>query len=669
VSTSPARSTFSLASTLNLYQTVHEPSATTTPAKVPPPSPLYYDYTEDFDIDVYNQPVPLEPPPQFRIEKTIPEDRPLSSECTSLDSSDMRSRKTIFSSDFRNSSTTASSFHQSVETTKDPSVNGHSANIFGQTQGHPSHETAAPAEVSYETAAVSPGTRKTIPLSVLGIGARELSTHVEEAFGLLPTPSFEVIVSNSSADERKFDDKMGVTEQNDVETQSIRTSSYSLNTHLSRFPSPPRHLDGQFSETDAAQVVTLKSSARLPLPLRDSLNPPVSHTGNKEPTVPSIACQIIGSSTDSLPARSSSVRSDRKRLSRHYSIDNGLTDLDDFVNVFEDANRTEGLGEKRRIQDSCKVLHAVPSSLPKVSVFDNVSSGKRCNPKSTSFNQLHNEDDHKGLPDQSLKRGRRRYRPRRLEAITVPIGSEIDVPNFSHQLPKKLMSRSELPVLAPKPISPARQLKLKNSIPQLMKALPPIPPEPSICAASPPFQLASSEVELPCRFSPLIPESRGTPPQELPRSTEVSYRQAIYSDASTESVSEPVEMESVLVTASVVGQVKEEQKAPTPPRSHPPKLKLKMRSSSPFRPASPTEHHPWNSEESYLWSSQTLHIGLPSVVKEEKAANQKPPKFKLKITRASNSTIGTVRVNREPGDPKHSTRLHLCYPKDLFTPT
>ncbi|KAI1802369.1 hypothetical protein F4811DRAFT_573053 [Daldinia bambusicola] len=40
-------------------------------------------------------------------------------------------------------------------------------------------------------------------------------------------------------------------------------------------------------------------------------------------------------------------------------------------------------------------------------------------------------------------------------------------------------SCSTTPIVSPKPISPARQLKLKNSIPQLMKALPPLPGDPN----------------------------------------------------------------------------------------------------------------------------------------------------------------------------------------------
>ena len=93
-----------------------------------------------------------------------------------------------------------------------------------------------------------------------------------------------------------------------------------------------------------------------------------------------------------------------------------------------------------------------------------------------------------------------------------------------------------------------------------------------------------------------------------------------------------------------------------------------MRPSSALRPTSTLESRPWNSEDSYPWSGQIFSVGLPSVIQEDKLANPKQPKFKLKITRASNSTVGTVRVNRESGDSRTSVALHLRRPKDLFTP-
>ncbi|KAI1142970.1 hypothetical protein F5Y05DRAFT_420818 [Hypoxylon sp. FL0543] len=75
-------------------------------------------------------------------------------------------------------------------------------------------------------------------------------------------------------------------------------------------------------------------------------------------------------------------------------------------------------------------------------------------------------------------------------------------------------SCSTTPIVSPKPISPARQLKLKNSIPQLMKALPPVPgdsdfippPTPSIQSTSSDGDF--SEVLAPFRF----PDSSSTQP-------------------------------------------------------------------------------------------------------------------------------------------------------------
>ncbi|KAK7952118.1 uncharacterized protein PG986_007846 [Apiospora aurea] len=59
---------------------------------------------------------------------------------------------------------------------------------------------------------------------------------------------------------------------------------------------------------------------------------------------------------------------------------------------------------------------------------------------------------------------------RGLEIVTqiLPKASDDDFPQLSAEC-------SNTPLISPKPISPARQLKVKNSIPQLMKALPPLP--------------------------------------------------------------------------------------------------------------------------------------------------------------------------------------------------
>ncbi|KAI1098491.1 hypothetical protein F4804DRAFT_122588 [Jackrogersella minutella] len=56
-------------------------------------------------------------------------------------------------------------------------------------------------------------------------------------------------------------------------------------------------------------------------------------------------------------------------------------------------------------------------------------------------------------------------------------------------------SCSTTPIVSPKPISPARQLKLKNSIPQLMKALPPLPGDPDYIPPPTPSILSTSSNE------------------------------------------------------------------------------------------------------------------------------------------------------------------------------
>ncbi|KAI2618900.1 hypothetical protein GGR54DRAFT_148415 [Hypoxylon sp. NC1633] len=82
--------------------------------------------------------------------------------------------------------------------------------------------------------------------------------------------------------------------------------------------------------------------------------------------------------------------------------------------------------------------------------------------------------------------------------------SREDNEGFPHVSP----SCSTTPIVSPKPISPARQLRLKNSIPQLMKALPALPGDPDYLPPSTPSTRSISscgadfdEVLVPFRFS------------------------------------------------------------------------------------------------------------------------------------------------------------------------
>ncbi|KAI0457710.1 hypothetical protein F5B21DRAFT_512452 [Xylaria acuta] len=70
--------------------------------------------------------------------------------------------------------------------------------------------------------------------------------------------------------------------------------------------------------------------------------------------------------------------------------------------------------------------------------------------------------------NQQFRRHRRNHAVLRISTTTLP---REDNEGHPHITP----TCSTVPLVSPKPISPARQLKVKNSIPQLMKALPPLP--------------------------------------------------------------------------------------------------------------------------------------------------------------------------------------------------
>ncbi|KAK5629907.1 hypothetical protein RRF57_005622 [Xylaria bambusicola] len=72
-----------------------------------------------------------------------------------------------------------------------------------------------------------------------------------------------------------------------------------------------------------------------------------------------------------------------------------------------------------------------------------------------------------GCPSQ-FRRHRRNHAALRISTTGIP---RKDNEGHLHITP----TCSTVPLVSPKPISPARQLKVKNSIPQLMKALPPLP--------------------------------------------------------------------------------------------------------------------------------------------------------------------------------------------------
>lgn len=83
--------------------------------------------------------------------------------------------------------------------------------------------------------------------------------------------------------------------------------------------------------------------------------------------------------------------------------------------------------------------------------------------------EQNSEDEELGISDfHQYRRHRRKHAALRISTTNLPRGDNEGHPHIPPTC-------STVPVVSPKPISPARQLKVKNSIPQLMKALPPLP--------------------------------------------------------------------------------------------------------------------------------------------------------------------------------------------------
>ncbi|RSL72822.1 hypothetical protein CEP54_000772 [Fusarium duplospermum] len=120
-------------------------------------------------------------------------------------------------------------------------------------------------------------------------------------------------------------------------------------------------------------------------------------------------------------------------------------------------------------------------------------------------NQLSQLEEYAMITKGRAGRGRHRRNPATTN-IAVPKDSIPAVPN-----PERERANVGTPILSPNPISPAKQLRVTNSIPQLMKVLPPLPDE-ALKAESP----------------------RGTPSTETEVSTALLYSSPVNTSAPAE---------------------------------------------------------------------------------------------------------------------------------------
>lgn len=643
INTSPARSTLSLASTTNFAPTTLSQSATNTPGK---PSPLYYDYTEDFEVESQNR-SNLEPPPQFQLQRTIHEDRPLSSALLPLGHSLPSGLNGSNNHHLRASSSASAIIRHPMKKNSAENTNG------------------IPNGVGHIRAALSIGTRNgencvpsnsvpddnsSIDMSTLGANALELSSRVSRAFGLHPSPQFEVTITSASEgmEAKQTEDSIGEVNITVPETRHQQRSS-SLPVTKKRSSSTPFPLvaspEGTSKDNTVGKRVISKSNDPVVSRKR-------SNTDLLQPTKDIDACNDV--------SNFDTVRVNRVGSSRLFTIDTGLDELANLVTT-DDANRPTTFGNE---YTGLRRTPMMSPTLPQDSYFD-TPSVHRTSPLLSPIKKMDNGYTHNVLPNNNFKDGLQVYEGR-LEKDKLPTYKSSELHKLNDQAPSKIMPRSESPMLAPKPISPARELKLKNSVPQLMKSLPKVP-DPSIRGLAVPGRPTLSDANIPCHFSELLPEEKFKATEEC-----VVTASSPIETLTAEPSMRKDDMKKLSEQAELIPSLAQEQEIdPTKeshgPRSSPMKLKLKVRNPVAEK-ASSSELRTRKHEETFSWASSQDNTLLP-VTQEEQNGEPKPVKLKLRLTKATGSEpSGTVRIyNNDSGDQSNHD-LNIPRPKDLFTP-
>jgi hypothetical protein len=219
----------------------------------------------------------------------------------------------------------------------------------------------------------------------------------------------------------------------------------------------------------------------------------------------------------------------------------------------------------------------------------------------------------------------------KLDAISMPDSSQHDVLQRSDPLHEDILVRSEYLTVSPSAFSHKGQMELNSGVPQLREMLQ--QPRPGL-----PF--CSSHARQPDIYEPR--QQLEQPQQNL--------------DA-------PLKLD--LPSSRDVRQYEEEKGLFQTPLSSP-GLKGKL--------PTPTAQHDNSRECSSIYSydeNRRFVYQYPATDSGDEVIdyNDANPRFRLKITRPSDSILGTVRVNRASTDSKPLAAFDLRDPRNLFTPS
>jgi hypothetical protein len=458
----------------------------------------------------------------------------------------------------------------------------------------------------------------------------------------------------------------------DAELESISNESSSLNmvTKLPTFPQPPDRLVRVHTDVPrtprsekglifkSESISRIKNCATDDLhnedQLRSRIQPFPERTSSME--IKEVASFQGGTLFQHSNLNQESVINQSKNF---HSSDYGMSELTQWIVKFGAINQSFSEDNVLHSQRSLAVARRTRTDSPTL-------PGSTCDSKTTlsryrsdgDLRSSRSKASHQSSTPASLPLQNFHAKHHSIDGVASNLG-----PKPPHITP----CRSESTMFAPTALSPARALKIKNSIPQLMKALPPLPPQLGPCPQDPSRLTCSpgikhSASDFPFGISPLHQMIWQDPVPFVSDSSR--SMQCEESSQGAEPHWEPEQS-----NLKLYGDLTPDCPAPKPFPFDYPKLKLKPRSVSGLRPMSSPDSRPWNQEENYTWGKIDPNVRLPSFGQKRKTMTAKPPKFKLKVIRASTSTFGTVKVNKRAYRHKVVSCIDLQNPRDLFTPS
>ena len=479
--------------------------------------------------------------------------------------------------------------------------------------------------------------------SGLGYLTRELSTHIEEADRISAHPSPEVQEQSlppGSYDVGEVASSRGLAlGSRQWSVLSSRSSAQSLGTRLQKFPKPP-------------------------------IQDPVSTCSEHQDTE---------QAQDNLDQNTANCVTERVTSGQH-NISFARGDFQDRTGLGQVTPQQNAISQDDVSVDSSRLcFNSNSNSSQKPENHHGQLSGTRNVKEATSFSSIPTQPA-RVQPhfEQGLDVGRSILSiPPRMTSLnheilrylnsTTATNHNNDVAGvsiFSSNIPK-IPPRPSSPMLAPKAISPARQLRLKNSVPQLMKALPPLPMtrRNNQIGISPHRSLRSQASMPELSGAKPSPHWKNHRTDHTKHSLErQDFREPVTPTAWTRNVFPSNDDPDTMPTEVVIDKVARDAAFPLQ------RLRLRTRRSS-KAPLSKIESRPWNSEESYPWTADNLvlvatresghsteHVSIPQL-----------PRFQVKVTRGPSSSQETMVVNRE------SAEVCNCHDpifasKDLFTP-